>query len=317
MRFTTYKQVFLNPSDEAMGGGGGGGGFHKVAGALADLDDVVQIVIGKVGIDADYGQVHQNGEWTPDAGVPVNNPLPAGSPIISSTPIAVAQTRAAAVGVYLDNYVKSYPLPRTSFLNPQAGGAGGGSSFADVAQASGGEGGFPGMVWDGSKFIIKGDGGHGGIGGRILPGGGAAGSVAEGVNGSDGIWIPETGIGSGGGGGKGGRAPTGGGGGFFGGTPTNHLATAGGQGSYSFADTSVYGARQFRQAWSYLQPIIGYDSVTGMSTGLVTFIPRTSTELIIPGTGGGARPFPNMKYGGRGVGFSPDGIVVVRLTKIT
>lgn len=320
MKFREVRQVLLQPSDQGMGGGGGGGGLHKVSGALADLDDVVAIVVGKTGLDAGYGQVHQYGDWTPDMGIPATNPLPAGAPLGSGASLSQINARLAAIDTYLTNYLTSYPLPRTSFANPEKGQDGGASSFGDVGQASGGEGGDPGMSWDGTKFVIDGDGGDGGIGERLLSGGGGAGSMAEGVNGSDGIWIPETGIGRGGGGGKGGRAPEETFIPFPGASyhpPVQHLATAGGQGSYSFADTSVYGTRQFRQAWSYLQPVTGYDSITGMSTGVVTFIPRTSTELIIPGTGGGARPFPNMKYGGRGVGFSPDGVVVLRLTKIT
>jgi hypothetical protein len=316
MLFREVRQVLLQPSLENMGGGGGGGGLHKAFGALADLDDVVPIVVGDVGVDAPLGQVHQNGDWTPDMGIPVSNPLPAGAPLSPGASLSQINTRLAAINTYLTNYLTSYPLPRTAFANPAKGQDGGVSSFADVCQASGGEGGDPGMSWDGSTFVPDGDGGDGGIGDSLVAGGGGAGSVAEGVNGSDGTWIPDTGIGGGGGGGKGGRAPTVTGNSPFGQTVVKHLATASGQGSYSFADTSVFGARQFRQAWNYLQPILGRDPVTGLGTGVVTFEPRTTSDLVIPGTGGGARPFSNLKYGGRGTGYSPDGIVVLRLTKI-
>lgn len=310
MRFGTVRQVLLQPSDSGMGGGGGGGGMHKVSGLLADLLPVEPIVVGEAGADAGYGQVRTPGVYVPTiAG--------AGFSYFAGSPVGPYAARQAELVTYFTNYLHSYPLPNASFLDPQPGEDGGASSFGDVCQASGGEGGAPGRIWNGSKFILKGDGGDGGVGGRLLAGGGGAGSVVEGVNGSDGVWIPDTGIGGGGGGGKGGRAPTGGGGFPFGGQSVNHLATAGGQGSYSFADTSVFGSRQFRQAWAYIQPLRVFDSVTGLQTGAFTLDPRTSAELIIPGGGGGARPFPNMKYGGRGTGFSPNGVVVLRLTKIT
>lgn len=308
--FRLVSPVVLYPDLDGLGGGGGGGGFHKVVGLLADLPDVASVVVGKAGSDAGYGQVHQHGVWTPDiygdptlaisTTRPTSAPYPAG--------------RQAQLYNYFDDYLWDYPTPHPSFSNPVKGEDGGASSFADdIAQASGGEGGDPGMSWDGTKFVIDGDGGDGGIGGSSSPGGGGAGSTAEGVNGSDGIWVPETGIGAGGGGGKGGRAPESTSNPFFPASPPiKHLATAGGQGSYSFGDTSVYGARQFRQPWTYLKP------VTSPGDGTYTYVPTSdSGNLVTPGGGGGARPFPNLKYGGRGVGFSPDGIVVVRLTKIT
>lgn len=302
MTFRTYKQVALYPAIDGMGGGGGGGGFQKVAGILSDLPDVVPIVVGKSGADAGYGQIHQNGAWAPDV-----DPIPFPNPAAEPYP----RSRLYELYNYFHTYLNTYPLPHESFPNPQPGENGGASSFSgEVCQASGGEGGDPGMVWDGSKFVIDGDGGDGGIGGRILPGGGGAGSVAEGVNGSDGIWTPETGIGAGGGGGKGGRASTGGGGPLSG-PVTQHLATAGGQGSYSFGDTSVYGQRQFRQPWTYMKP------VTVIGSGILTFTPTVdSSNLVTPGGGGGVRPFSNLKYGSLAPGFSPDGVVLLRLTKI-
>lgn len=303
--FRMYNQAVLWPTIEGLGGGGGGGGFHKSSGILADLSDVVPIVVGKAGVDAGYGQIHQNGVWTPDMDA---TDLPVSIPPGTTYP----ESRRLELRNYFATYLNTYPLPHSSFTNPQPGESGEPSSFAgDICLASGGEGGDPGMVWNGSAFVIDGDGGDGGIGGSLLPGGGGVGSTVEGTNGSDGTWVPETGIGAGGGGGKGGRAPTGGGFPFFE-APTQHLATASGQGSYSFDDTSVYGQRQFRQPWTYMKP------VTPVGSGLVTFTPVVDqTRLVTPGGGGGARPFPNMKYGGRATDFSPDGVVVLRLTKIT
>lgn len=311
LTFRVFSPVELAPDMKGMGGGGGGGGFQKVSGVLADLPGVVPIVVGKGGIDAGYGQVKQNGTWTPDI---------FGDPTLSlfttrSTTAAYPLGRQNELYNYFDNYLNSYPTPHRSFSNPQKGQDGGASTFAGtVCQASGGIGGDPGMRWNGTSFVPDGDGGAGGIGGSSTAGGGASGSSAEGVNGSDGIWYPDTGIGSGGGGGKGGRASTGG---YYTSQGiwiplVQHLATAGGQGSYSFGDTTVYGQRQFRQPWSYLKPL------TVPGSGVYTYQSVIDTaNLIVPGGGGGARPLPTLKYGGHVSGYSPDGIVVIRLAKIT
>lgn len=320
LTFRTYKQVLLMPSMQGMGGGGGGGGFHHAAGALADLPDVVSIVVGKAGADAGYGQVLRNGEWAPGV---ADAPAPTGLipyvdtfvPYTDPATYASQKNRIIEIENYLNSYLTSYPDPHSSLPNPQKGHDGGASSFADICEASGGEGGAAGMKWDPAtaKFVQGGNGGYGGIGGRTAAGGGAKGSTAEGVNGDDGVWLPETGIGAGGGGGKGGRTPT-----TTGNPPTTpsvttrHDATAGGQGSFSYADTSVYGQRQFRQPWTYLQPQSLPDS------GVVTLVPKTETaNLVAPGGGGGARPISNLKVGSRATGYSPNGVVVIRLMTIT
>lgn len=307
---TTYQQALLFPSNAGMGGGGGGGGLHHVVGVLADLPDSVPVVVGEAGDDAGYGQVKVNGVWVAqlvdDPDFLVFNP--------ASEPDANVR-RLYELYNYFEVYWKIWPGVHSSFASPQPGGDGGASSFAGIGQASGGKGGSPGMIWDAAtaKFKIKGDGGAGGIGNQVLSGGGAAGSVAEGVNGVDGVWNPETGIGSGGGGGKGGRASTVTGDPRFGNlVTTTHYATAGGQGSFSFADTSVYGQRQFRQAWTYLRP-----RATIPEDGTFTMIPETDQDLLIPGGGGGARPSSSLKVGSRAPGYSPNGAVVLRLTRIT
>lgn len=317
MPFTVVQQILLVPSAEGMGGGGGGGGLRHTSGALADLSDSVPVVVGEVGVDAGFGQTIRNGAYQPELADIVNDVF--GIYYHKATNQPWPEGRIAEIDNYLTEYLTSYPTdtPHVSFPNPQSGGDGGASSFGDVCEASGGKGGGPGKVWDApnAKFKLSGVGGAGGIGGRTLAGGGAVGSTQEGVNGVDGVWDPETGIGAGGGGGKGGSPATTTGDPRFGApTVTTHLATAGGQGSYSFADTSVYGQRQYRQPWTYQRPSYQYSS-TGAAS--LTFTPVTDQNNPIAGGGGGARPASNLKNGSKAPGYSPDGVVVVRLVKIT
>lgn len=153
-----------------FGGGGGGGGLHVVSGPLADLPNSVPVVVGKAGVDAPRGQLANPNTLTPV--VPDQPP---------------------------ENYV--YDDPHLSFPPPQAGQDGSHSAFGDICEASGGKGGAPAAYWVGDQLYFVGDGGAGGVGGRILAGGGAAGSTSE-AAGSDGIWDGT--IGQGGGGGRGG-----------------------------------------------------------------------------------------------------------------
>jgi len=94
----------------------------------------------------------------------------------------------------------------------------------------------------------------------------------SGANGADGTWDSE--IGQGGGGGLSGKtvAPI-------------RQAGNGGRGSYSFADTSVYGPRQGKSG-------------------------------SIPGGGGGAKLNSLTHYGSKASQAIPDGVVFIRLTKI-
>lgn len=372
MPFGVHKQIVLRPTPEGMGGGGGGGGFHKVVGELADLPDSVPIVVGKAGVDSPFGQSRVPGVWTPDMDAPAIGPdslvigyfeptvRTGAAQVITRTyanfpqePSWVRDTHNRWVDIenYLDRYLFSYPVPpaHNSFAPPQPGGDGGASTFGGtVAQASGGQGGAPGKVYTGFPPLLPGQyrhfyetgytpvghGGDGGIGGSSTPGGGGKGSVTDGVNGSDGIWRPELGIGEGGGGGRGGRGYN-----KFSRPEFNALATAGGQGSYSYADTSVYGPRQLRSAylppnmWTKTKyfgevgiPTIGSRSYFG---GGNTTVPNGEIDydyyggrqfnesLVIPGGGGGARPLKNVKHGSYAPGFSPNGVVVLRLAKIT
>lgn len=315
--FRTYRNAILTPLTEGMGGGGGGGGMHHAVGALSDLADVIPIVVGKVGADAGLGQTIVPGIKTADVSLVLPDPNQYADPYVR---------RKQEIANYLTQYTSDYPGPHPSWDNPQNGHDGGASTFAnDVCQASGGKGGGPGKVWNGVKFIRKGDGGDGGIGGRSVAGGGGAGSIVFGANGSDGSWHPETGIGGGGGGGKTADEPLPPGDPRFGSSQAPApLPTAGGRGSFSFADTSVYGLRQSRQLWSYLLPAngprtVGSDGVTtvSLSSGQVVYIPKTTPDPVIPGGGGGARPLSNLKYGSNAPGYSPNGVVVVRLSRIT
>lgn len=75
--------------------------------------------------------------------------------------------------------------------------------------------------------------------------------------------------------------------------PADKFATNGGQGSFAYADPSVVGNR-----------------------GQRTTTPQSSGYPVLPGGGGGAKPTPVTKFGGYATGFSPNGIVLVRLFKI-
>jgi hypothetical protein len=169
---------------------------------------------------------------------------------------------------------------------------GGYSSFNDTTcRASGGEGGKRAQS-NSDSVTTDADGGDGGIGNRIISGGGAAGGVAgtpsptgpgtAGTNGTDGSFFQN--VGKGGGGGAGGVGKYG--------TPTTcNAATAGGRGSYNPGDTSVYGP--------------------GASP---SDDPDTNSENIVPGKASGAKAAPlnglPTVYGKSG----ESGTVILRLT---
>lgn len=173
------------------------------------------------------------------------------------------------------------------------GADGGYSSFNDTTcRASGGEGGKRAQS-NSETVTTDADGGDGGVGDRVIAGGGAAGGIAgtpavggpgtPGTNGEDGTFFQN--VGKGGGGGAGGVAKFGSGG------ITDNAATAGGRGSYNPADTSVY----------------GLGSAPSVD-------PDTGATNVVPGIAGGAKAAPvngiPTVYGRSG----DDGIVVIRLT---
>lgn len=213
---------------------------------------------------------------------------------------SVVVGKAGAKGVAGHTHLNSLSNPIWDF--PGDGGDGGSSIFADgVAKASGGKGGkatgshqFQAANGEAPTTKGGGSGGDGGAGNRTVAGGGALGAVgdqtsqtAPETNGSDGDWDGT--VGKGGGGGRGGTysdpnqiGP--------GGQPilVTLKATSGGGGSFSFADPGVYVPGQSR----------------ANSPG---------NFLIVPGAGGGAKL--TSIYGSR-VGGSPDGVVIIRLTKV-
>jgi hypothetical protein len=264
------------------GGAGGGGGMHIVSGLLADLSDISAIVVGQAGADAEDAQ-------------------PGYSP-----------------------YPISYNHHGIDVGDP--GGDGGYSSFAGtVCRASGGKGGevSPVVVSASPNTSWKpgGDGGDGGKGGQTTPGGGAAGGVStllasphtwDMSEGEQGFFNTATGIGEGGGGGVGFTAGGSGvgqdaawitdvdTGGFLIQSVHDVDGSEGGRGSFNYADSTKHGARQTRpvKSWS--------------TEDFNIYSPHTYTAPL-PGGGGGGRPTPLAKYGSYAEGYSPNGLVIVRV----
>lgn len=85
-------------------------------------------------------------------------------------------------------------------------------------------------------------------------------------------------------------------------------ASDGGQGSFSYADTSVYGQRQIKG--QYFEEVITYDYLGNKKT---IYVP--TAKLIVPGSGGGARLPGGRKFGSHATGFDPRGAVLLRLYK--
>jgi|SRR3954447_2239869 hypothetical protein len=96
-------------------------------------------------------------------------------------------------------------------------------------------------------------------------------------------------------------------------------ATAGGQGSFSYLDTKVYGPRQqrqlydmYRKAWVYT-----HSSQNRTDGAFVENVPISPPlGFIIPGTGGSAKAPGGRYFGSRAIGYSPNGLVLIRLIKI-
>jgi hypothetical protein len=260
-------------SVDSLGGAGGGGGLHRVAGLLADLPDSCPVVVGQAGTD---GTDASNDRWP---------------------------------------WLFESWDPDPSYIYATAGEDGGFSSFNDeLCQASGGRGGGPTQApldppggtslddWDiyaDGVYTnrLGGVGGQGGCGDQTDPGGGGlGGSVLRPSVGlftympaHDGTW--DGAIGKGGGGGSGGHIHM---------NPPGpgwwelQKAGNGGNGSYSYRDTSVYGSREK----AHTIPPTGLD------------------QVIFPGSGGGARVNKLSRYGSRAPGAEPNGVVFIRLIMI-
>ena len=287
---------YAPPMIFTYGGGGGGGGMHIVSGLLADLDDISEIIVGEAGAHADDA-------W----------------PGYSAYPV-------------------SYNHYGIDVGDP--GEDGGYSSFGDVAMASGGKGGEVSPVVisadPATSWRPGGDGGEGGVGNSIVAGGGAAGGTStdlgpggdpgwpgpprhhiwSSTDGEQGFLDLATGIGEGGGGGVGFT-----GGGFGVGqdaawiTDTDTAGfqilsvhdtdeTDGGRGNFNYSDSSKHGARQNKPS----RVISSHISPTNFNPYAVWTYTQT-----LPGGGGGARPTPLAKYGSYADGYSPNGVVIVRV----
>lgn len=334
----------------SYGGEGGGGGLHKIGGLLADLPDTVPVVVGKEGLPGQDGNRHYRWRtataWMYGSGGWGNYAVTKGA--INIPGMVDGSGNAIPPYFYLtdaDTFPYRSPsylfYPNLNYREPTDGGDGGASYFHDppLAMASGGTGGKKSPVFGdtlgGATRIAAsmltspgGEGGQGGIGNRLVAGGGGAGGTYSPLeyfdtpggpfppgysyldekpriltNAKDGFWDGV--VGQGGGGGRGGTTkrnpnrivP----GGYAYVPPTVVLATDGGKGSFSFADTSVYGSAGLREPLS---------SVPGNLIG------EGENSQVIPGEGGGARVLKNNQYGSRSAGYSPNGVVIVRLTRI-
>ena len=187
-----------------VGGAGGGGGLHVVSGELAELPDSVPIVVGLPGSDAPPGQI-----ISPD---PYDVYLQASTRPLSSFTTSAgfdADDETLRQNNY-DTYYFTNTWPeigdpaRPLLLPGQPGGDGGASAFGDICMASGGKGGGPALVWIEGHRMFAAHGGEGGVGGRMVAGGGALGSTDSSRSGKDGTWDGT--IGQGGGGGRGGMS---------------------------------------------------------------------------------------------------------------
>lgn len=276
---TTFSSPTLVGDPAAFGAGGGGGGLQIVGGLLEDLPQPTPVVVGLVGAQGANGQ----GFVAPDE---VYTPIP--QPMTER--YAVVTNRREQLSNYFNDIRYKYPLPRGTFTGgPLPGVDGGTSSFGDLCRASGGKGGGEAIYWPAGVKTPYSPGGDGGLGDQVVAGGGGAGDTV-GHNGADGVLDSALLIGGGGGGGRGetpGAYQWTSGGGLWGG-PSLQLVghrypTSGGKGSYSYADTSVYGPAQ---------PSYG--------------------EL---GGGGGGAHRSGLKFGSYAPGYSPNGAVILRIFK--
>lgn len=269
----------------AAGGGGGGGGLHRVAGLLADLPDSVPVVVGSPGGAGNPGLVGKENAYIPQP------------PYWEYTP-----------------HWFIWDEPHNLAFGPvTVGGDGGVSSFnGTLCRASGGKGGRPATKWVAHARSVDGNGGAGGTGGSSTAGGGAAGATSSEDQGATGSWDGT--IGQGGGGGRGGH--------YYGIDEIAHSdwgviltppvvlpipGTDGGLGSFSYGDTSVYGPRQPKQTIVKI-----FD---GAGNPHWTFKPIVETSTNLGGGGGGGAHRDARKFGSRAVGYSPNGLVLIRLIK--
>ena len=275
----------------SLGGAGGGGGVCVGSGLLADLPAAVPIAVGQHGTDGANGQdLNSSPTYVPEPPRWVDRHHYMLAPEWVDNHYFSSPADMAKVDI-VNNWGYLWPLPHEAVPPPEPGEDGGSSSFGGLTVASGGKGGHSGIKWVGAVKSDDQIGGDGGVGGQSAAGGGAQGSTARSASGKDGTWDGI--IGQGGGGGFGGKywPPAG----VSGGAITN-IASNGGQGSYSFADTTVYGIRQYRQ------------SIPSGSGGV--------SVAVVPGGGGGVRANHTTPAGSKASGYSPDGAVLIRIFKV-
>lgn len=315
----------------SYGGAGGGGGMHKASGLLADLPAVVPVAVGLPGAHGGNGNGQDtyllatsyglHNEDSPDENLAIvdtgDRPLTRGGNTYIRAdgsyvaPWTLVNTLGVPVPSDYSGIDKVFYIVRPNtivspwgdpYIPPQDGSDGEYSAFGAVCMASGGKGGKKSPIytvynhyWEGIQDRPGGDGGDGGVGGRTAVGGGGKGAVTAGspltlTPAEDGTWDGT--IGKGGGGGRGGtlRLVDK----EFGAGMTEKLyaGSNGGQGSFNYGDTSVYGPRQLAS----LDP--------------------THNRLIVPGEGGGARLRKASIFGSRTPGANPGGVVSIRLVRI-
>lgn len=322
----------------SYGGEGGGGGLHVVSGLLVDLPDEVAVVVGKGGASGTDGTPYYRWRGVSAIQYPYGPTIPTMMAVTKDSgpiPGMVDGAGNAIPPYFFVSYSPQLYSLEPAYVAPHDGQDGTASTFnGDTCCASGGTAGKKTPLYDnGVSFLTGrpadieigynsspgGNGGQGGAGGRIAVGGGGAGAtssapafwgVGEGHTygeqkpftytlAEQGTW--DGSIGTGGGGGMGGTFdwsgydPR-----FYEDYTITRPASSGAHGSFSYGDTSVYGAKGSAQSRT---------------------VPRVNTATpsgakVIPGAGGGARPVKTMKVGSRSPGYSPDGIVIVRLSQI-
>lgn len=322
---TDPSYIYGEIPSTSYGGEGGGGGLHTIGGLLVDLPPIVQVVVGSEGVAGADGnrqyrwRVAVAMQYEPSYGYPMMLAVVKGA---TNVPYMTDASGNAIPPYFYTTEEAAYLFfENPNYVEPQDGTDGGYSSFnSPLGLASGGRGGKKSPVYrnnqdDKDRVSIAmqhapgGEGGQGGIGGRIDPGGGGDGGKASELGffdvppypfgqyrqekprvltpAKDGFWDGV--VGQGGGGGRGGTSQSNPSSPITGGAtpPTVSPSSSGGKGSFSYADTSVYGP-----------------------PGTV------GTLAITPGTAGGARVLKNQKFGSRSSGYNPNGVVVVRLTRI-
>lgn len=350
----TYLTYWTNPQlvpTGADGGAGGGGGIQMASGVLADLPEVVPVYVGRPGAEGSFGHnmtwndSHPGfvadswfaGVWRP---TPAHNyydyfdfrlhRLPYDSLYGSYYGSENYGYRMSEIENALTEYKHRWET--VDFHLPGVGQDGEASYFGDIAQASGGKGGNPivkhkPLIYQGpilpegtdiGGVEPDGKGGAGGIGGTLIAGGGAPGGSLPGQDGADGSWDGE--IGSGGGGGR------------TGARVAAHIANGiyipeyvapmsdGGRGALSFVDTSIFGDRGKpgpTKAYKAVEPIAVLDPVIGKYKYTYVYVENGVTKtMYVPGFGGGSKPLFK-KFGSRAATYSPEGAVLIRLTKQT